>query len=103
MTKKTTECYMAIFNLIEKSVFKLEPSGIMTDFEAGLRSALRTCYPKAILRGCWYHYCAAVRKKMFKIGLHRELETNADARMLKQLVMSLPLLPSENQKRIRAY
>lgn len=60
-----------------------------------MRKAIKECYPKTVLRGCWYHYCAAIRKKCIKLGLHFVLKTNAYAKMILQQVMSLPLLPSE--------
>lgn len=95
MSNKSAECYTAAFNFIEKSIFKLEPANIMTDWELGMRSAIRKCYPKATLRGCWFHYCSAIRKKLLKLGLHFDLKISADARMIKKMIMSLPLLPSE--------
>lgn len=68
---------------------------MITDFEAGMRKAIREYFPNIILRGCWYHYCAAVRKKCIKLGLHYVLKTNAYAKMILKQVMSLPLLPFE--------
>lgn len=95
MTKKSADCYAAVFNYIKNHVFDLKPAMIMTDWEAGMRCAIRTCFPNSILKGCWYHYCAALRKKLLRFGLHRELKENALARLIKQMMMSLPLLPQE--------
>ncbi|XP_031623037.1 uncharacterized protein LOC116340597 [Contarinia nasturtii] len=95
MTKRTAVCYAAIFNFIENNVFNLEPSEFITDFEAGMRCAIERCYPTAQLRGCWYHYCAALRKRLLKLGLHNLLKWNSQAVIIKKELMSLPLLPSE--------
>lgn len=97
MTRKTTECYSHVFRFIEeKAFFKLEPTEIITDFELGMRKAIRECYPAATLHGCWYHYNAALRKKMLQNGLHRLMEENPEAQMIKKMMMALPLLPSKH-------
>lgn len=95
MTSKSADCYTAVFNYIKKNVFDLKPAIIMTDWEAGLRSANRTCFPTCILKGCWYHYCTALRKKVLRLGLYDELKSNANSRLIKKMMMSLPLLPPE--------
>lgn len=96
MTRRTTECYTALFQFIEKKIFKMEPAEIITDFEGGIRKAIKKCYKRTTLRGCWYHFCAALRKKCYKLGLHSILKSNFDAEKLYQQLMSLPLLPAEN-------
>lgn len=98
MSSKTAECYKAIFKFIEAKVFKLQPGGFITDFEQGMRSAINKCYPQVPLRGCWYHFCAAIRKKLLKTGLHSLLKSNALARVIKIELMSLPLLPANHFK-----
>lgn len=95
MTRKTAECYTAVFNYIKKYVFDLKPAIIMTDWESAMRCAIRTSFPGSVLKGCWYHYCAALRKKLISFGLHRLLKKNANARLIKQMMFSLQLLPPE--------
>lgn len=96
MSHKSAESYSHVFRFIEENIFKLKPTEIITDFEAGLRKAINQTYPGAKLRGCWYHYSAAVRKKMLELGLHKLLKDNDYARRIKKMLMSLPLLPAEN-------
>lgn len=95
MTKKSSDCYEAVFNFIRNQIFDLKPAIIMTDWEAGMRCAIRRTFPDCALKGCWYHYCAAIRKKLISLGLRHELKKNAKARITKQMIMSLPLLPNE--------
>lgn len=89
MTRKTTECYAAVFEFIEKNIFQLEPYEFITDFEEGMRNAIREQYPNTTLRGCWFHYCAAIRKKS------KLPKKNADAKLIRKELMSIPLLPSD--------
>lgn len=94
-TNKTTACYTAILKYIEDYIFKLEPDEIITDFEAGLRLAINNYFPRVILRGCWYHYCARLRQRFAILGLKSLLKSNANAGLIKKEFMSLPLLPAE--------
>lgn len=96
MTNKTCNAYCAIFNYIEANIFKMQPAEFITDFESSMRKAINLCYPNIILRGCWYHYCCALRRKFLKLGLHSLLKNDENARSLKQQLMSLPLLPIGN-------
>lgn len=96
MTHKTTECYVDVLNYIENNVLKLEPREFITDFEGGMRKAIEICYPAAVLRGCWFHFCAALRKKAIELGLKAILKCNAEARLIRSMLMCLPLLPAES-------
>lgn len=95
MTRRTYESYAAIFNYIETHIFALEPNSFITDYEAGLRKAIRRRYPNANLHGCWYHFCAAIRKKYAKLGLFGLCKQDAEANLTKNSLMSLPLLPND--------
>lgn len=94
MSKKSTPCYVSVFEYIEKNVFKLEPAEFMADFEGGLGKAINQVYPYSTLRGCWYHYCSALLKRSRKLGMSYLIRTNADAKVILKSMMSLPLLSS---------
>lgn len=96
MSNRTAESYKAVMEYIEENVFQLEPAFLMTDWEQGLRKALKICYPQSVLRGCWFHYCFSLRKKCIKLGLDSILKMNEQAKKISQRFMSLPLLPKEH-------
>lgn len=82
MSGKSAELYTDVFNHIEKNIFSMKPARFMTDFESGLRKAIKTCYPDAALHGCWYHYSAAIRRKMRNLGMQRTINNNEHARKI---------------------
>lgn len=94
MTRKTSACYKHVFRLIEKKVMKLQTSEFITDFEQGMRKAISKMYAKATLRGCWYHYSAAVNKKVKQLDLNKLMKINNSANTIKKMVLNLPLLPA---------
>lgn len=96
MTHKNTESYSRVFRFIEEKLLKLEPAEFITDFEGGMRKAVEECYPHTRLRGCWYHYSAALRKRLLYLGLNKLIKNDDNARSIKKMTMSLPLLPEED-------
>lgn len=91
MSRRTAECYESVFEYIERNVFELAPAEFITDFESGMRSAINKFYPEATLRGCWFHYSGAIRKKCQKLKIRTKTK---QAKLIKWQLMSLPLLPS---------
>lgn len=95
MSRKTAEAYAAVFDFIETRLLKLEPKQVMTDFENGLRLAIRKRWPHVDINGCWIHYCRAVQRKCRRLGFSKIIKQNGNARVMQKAVMSLPLLPSD--------
>ena len=65
-SKKPEEYITAFINLLviaNNSKILLSPKFIMTDFESGLRSALKWVFPKATLLGCQFHFVKHYGKK----------------------------------------
>lgn len=94
MTRKTSMCYLAIFEFIEEKIFKLKPAEIMTDYEDGMRLAIKKRWIGVVIRGCWFHFCRAISKKSRKLGMSSFLKENRVARIIQKKLMSLPLLPA---------
>lgn len=95
MSGKDAELYKEVFDYIEEKVFALNPASFMTDFEGGMRKAIVEKWKNAKLHGCWYHYCAAVRRRIGSLYLFRLLAENDDAMEIYRQLLSLPLLPAE--------
>lgn len=96
LSGKSSILYQEVFKFIELKIFHLEPSQFMVDFEAGLRAAINASYPDAKLHGCWYHFCAAIRRRFLKLHLYELIKTSPDARFVYRSILSLPLLPPES-------
>lgn len=95
MSGKKTELYKEIFDFIEKKLIQLKPAQFMTDFEAGLRKAINEFYPDAILYGCWYHFCSAVRRKFMSLDMYELISKVPAAKLIYRMILSVPLLPAE--------
>lgn len=94
MTRKTSEAYVAVFEFIERNLLELKPVLFMTDYEDGMRSAIRKRWPNVQIRGCWFHLKRAINRKCRSFGLKRTMDQNPNARKVREMLVSIPLLPS---------
>ena len=69
MSHKSYYSYLILFKnlgILFENVginFTFDKSNIMTDFERGLRKALKNLYPNSNLEGCYFHYTKALLNK----------------------------------------
>ena len=45
---------------------------IMSDFEIGLRRAMKNNFDLCLLEGCYFHYCKAIWKIIKKLNLFKK-------------------------------
>lgn len=95
MTRKTAGSYGAVIKFIEDNLIKLQPTETMTDYEEGLRLAIKNRWPETRIRGCLWHYKRAIDKKCKNLGMTSFLKKNKHARKVKAMLANLPLLPED--------
>lgn len=59
-----------------------------------MRSAIREYWPNVDIRGCWFHLKRAINRKCRSFGLKRTIDQNGNAKKVKEMLVSIPLLPS---------
>lgn len=93
MTRKTPECYLAVFEYIEQNLFEMKPAEIMTDYEDGMRLAIKRYWPNVVIRGCWFHMARAVNKRHRRLGLSKI--KNKNRKIIKRMLLCIPLLAAD--------
>lgn len=94
MNRKLEASYAHLFAYIDEHVLKLEPASFMTDFERGMRNALKTVWPAVEQYTCWFHFCQAVKRHSAQIPEFMSILRNEAATLrIYYEVMCLPLLP----------
>lgn len=72
----------------------------MTDFETAMRNGLRKVFPEAQLKGCWFHYTRAIRRRASKMpDLIPEMRKESSLSKWFKKLLVLPLLSPENIKK----
>lgn len=96
MTRRTKAAYIGLFEYIEANICHLNPLSFMTDFESGMRNAIRQVYPTCDIRGCYFHYSQAIRKRGQKItGFYEKIVADKEMHRLFHKFLVLPLLPQD--------
>ena len=67
MTKKSKEAYEHVFSFVKNNICNLVPTTFTTDFEKDLRNAIKKVFPETRLKGCWFHFCQAIRRKAMQL------------------------------------
>lgn len=104
MSEKTMKQYRTVFSYIRKAILsqdgvKRVPEMIMSDFEKGLRGAIKKEWPEAEITGCNFHFVQALRRKCLTIkSLSTNISKSPKHRYVLNLYMRLSLLP-ENRVR----
>ena len=96
LTGKYEEIYTAVYEGIHELVPQLTPINGMSDWEKGVKNAVKTQFPDIHLRGCHFHYSQCVWRKIQKLGLSNAYYTNSDFKTLIRTFMALPFLPGKS-------
>ena len=69
----------------------------MVDFEQGPHKTLEKAFRAKYLRGCLFHYCQAVYRKVVEFGFLADYkDTNSDIRLGVRRLLALPFLPEDD-------
>lgn len=103
MTSHKTALYKMVFRELENLFPAFQPLQVMSDYEAGLRRAIRTTLPFARVLGCRFHYAQAVYRKIkgkFRLSTYyknrQASEFHAKVSGLLRQYLSLPLLQTQH-------
>ena len=78
LNTKSEEIYNEVFEKIivlvksNTSLKSFKDIKIMSDFEIGLRRAIKNKFEDCLLDGCYFHYCKAIWKKIKKLNLFKK-------------------------------
>ncbi|XP_066590034.1 uncharacterized protein [Prorops nasuta] len=101
MSKKTKNLYRKTFELIKEHIApQMSPTNFMTDYEVALYSSIKDVFPQCENNGCYFHLVYAIRKKLRKLGIRREIEALdvENSKILKMLIrkfINLCFLPAQ--------
>ncbi|RWS20639.1 uncharacterized protein B4U80_09577, partial [Leptotrombidium deliense] len=77
----------------------LNPSTIMTDFEVAAQNAFRSFFPNCIIRGCFFHFCQAIYRKIKGCNDIQQLYediSNVDNALYIRQIAALAFVPEED-------
>ena len=110
MQNKSQSSYEAVFQKIKEMIEEGGPSQVemvMCDYERAIWNSLRAVWPTARVKGCWFHYCQAIYKRVkhekLGNGFFNHIQVHKMARRLMTLALvdrnSIPLLFAELKRK----
>lgn len=80
--------FHCLWELFSVSGDKWRPDLIITDFEQALHLAVKRLFPNSIIYGCYFHWRQAIRRKIVKLGLTKELNYDLLMKSLEKLTLT---------------
>ncbi|CAF0949225.1 unnamed protein product [Brachionus calyciflorus] len=99
LEKKQADSYIEALEQIRNLTFNKNLKLILTDFEYSLMVSINTVFKEVQIKGCWFHFCQAVKRRLFSFGYKTEYLNNWDFRFWIRRFLVLPLIPIEYLER----
>jgi len=103
LPNKRRETYEEVIRLIQDAAQRIgkvfSPVRFLLDFEEAMILALRSFFPSASVKGCYFHFTQAIWRNCQKIGLAPYYNESHCVRQFVKGLMALPFVPSDEMER----
>ena len=97
LSSKTQSMYSELFRALKDKANTLDiilmPSLFTCDFERGLISSIRLEFPTASIRGCYFHFCQAVYRRVQTLGLSTLYIHDQESRLYIRKLLAIAFVP----------
>ena len=95
---KRQETYERVFMILAQkaqNAFGIDfaPSIIVSDFEIAIMQAAKTVFPAVATKGCYFHFCQALLRKLQQLGLQTTYQQNQEVSSFVRRTAALAFLP----------
>jgi len=96
LVNKTGNMYERFLREVQRLIPQAAPQTILVDFEKAAMNSFAVAYPQASVRGCYFHLCQSVNRKVNEVGLKLEYENNNEVRGYVRCLSALAFVPSND-------
>jgi hypothetical protein len=100
LQKKNTDTYSRMFEIMKLLIPNLAPLKVLVDFEKACMNAVRIAFPHAEVKGCYFHLCQSLVRKINSVGLKTEYEGNVNIKITLKSLAALAFVPMEDVRRV---
>jgi MULE transposase domain len=98
LRSKENALYCEMLKQIKTNVHRitglpLDPESFVCDFEVSLINALHAEFPNSAVRGCYFHFCQSLWRKVQELGLTTAYRQNRSVKKVIRKLMSIGYLP----------
>ena len=99
LPSKSRETYGRVFTLLktksEELGIELKPKTMLSDFELSIIPAAQLAFPMAALRGCFFHFCQCLIRKVQCLGLQTNYRENPELKSFIRKTAALAFVPRQ--------
>ena len=74
----------------------MSPQKVLLDFEKACMNAARRYFSKAAVKGCYFHLCQSLIRKINAVGLKSDFESNINTKLMLKSLAVLSFVPLED-------
>lgn len=90
---KTENTYTTMLREIKNLCRTAAPSTIMVDFEKAASNAVSTVFPETATRGCFFHFCQCLYRKIQAAGLKLRYDNDSEFSLKMRMLNALAFVP----------
>ena len=98
MSRRRKRDYKEVMQCIKRITPEVNLQTLVADFETSFWKAIRSVYPKIIIKGCSFHWRQAVWRKADSLGLRVPYLTSGAIHSYIKKVLALSYIPAEHIK-----
>lgn len=87
-----------MFTILKELVPDVMPQHIMLDFEKACMTAAQMAFPQANVRGCYFHLCQSLVRKINIVGLKSVYESDSNIKLILKSLPALAFVPIQDVK-----
>ncbi|KFM58704.1 hypothetical protein X975_17494, partial [Stegodyphus mimosarum] len=93
LPKKDLGTYNRMFEIIKVLLPNMMPQKVLLDFEKAAINAAKIAFPEADVKGCYFHLCQSLIRKISNVGLRIPYETDVNIKLKLKSLAALAFVP----------
>ncbi|EFA12201.1 hypothetical protein TcasGA2_TC005116 [Tribolium castaneum] len=99
LLRKDTKISDKMFKIMKQLVPNMVSQKILLDFEKACMNAARTAFPESEKKGCYFHLCQSLIRKINSVGLKTEYESDIDVKLRLKSLVALAFVPMQDVRK----
>lgn len=100
LQKKNEATYKRMFQIMLMLIPSLAPDIILLDFEMAAINAARNAFPQAEVKGCYFHLCQSILRKIGNVGLKITFEKDLEKKLMLKSLAALAFIRIKDVKNV---
>jgi hypothetical protein len=100
LQKKNLNTYSRMFEILKELLPNLSPRKVLVDFEKACMSAALIAFPQTDVKGCHFHLCQSLIRKINSVGLKAAFESDIEVKLKLKSLAALAFVPVQEVRTV---